>query len=245
MARFPSGRFSGLRNSGIDYSAQAGSPAVAAFFNAVYGWMAAGLGVTAVVAWYVSSRPDLLSQVYHSGMLIFLIIAELALVFIVSRAINALSATAATALFLLYAALNGLTLSIIFLAYAQATIASAFIACAASFGVMSVYGMVTRTDLTRFGPLLFMALVGLVIALVVNAFLHNPAMEYAISCIGVVLFVGLTAYDTQRLKQVAYSTAGDSAMASRLSVSGALMLYLDFLNLFLFILEMMGNRQRR
>jgi FtsH-binding integral membrane protein len=176
-------------------------------------------------------------------MLIVLIIAELALVWTVSAAVNKLSAPVATALFMLYSALNGLTLSVIFLAYTHKTLGSTFLVTAAMFGAMSVYGMVTRRDLTRLGSFLFMALIGLILASVVNLFLASPAMYWIISYAGVLIFVGLTAYDTQRLKLVAEHTANDQAMAARLAVNGALTLYLDFINLFLLMLRILGDRR--
>ena len=146
-------------------------------------------------------------------------------------------------MFLLYAALMGVTMSVIFLRYTNASIAAAFIACAVMFGVMSVYGMVTQRDLTSIGKMLFMGLIGLVVASVVNIFVHSNGMAWIISYAGVAIFVGLTAYDTQRLKAVALSLQDDAAMSARMSVSGALTLYLDFINLFLFLLRFMGKQR--
>jgi uncharacterized protein len=216
---------------------------VAAFFNVVYAWMCAGLALTAVVAWYISTRPDLMTQIFRGPMLIGLIIAELALVWTVSAAVNKLSAPVATALFMLYSALNGLTLSVLFIAYTHKSLGSTFVISAAMFGTMSVFGMVTKRDLTRLGSFLFMALIGLVIASVVNIFLASSTMYWIISYAGVLIFVGLTAYDTQRLKKVAEYTAGDPRMAARLAVNGALTLYLDFINLFLLMLRILGDRR--
>jgi FtsH-binding integral membrane protein len=245
MSMFGPGPFSRDRRPyPLQYEAQPYSPAIASFFNAVYAWMAAGLALTAVVAWWVFSHPEVMRHVFSGGTLALIIIAQLVLVMVLSIAVQRISATAATVLFMLYAALNGLTLSAIFLVYALSSIAGAFIASAAMFGVMSVYGMLTRTDLTGLGKLCFMGLIGIIIASVVNMFLANSALSWIVSYAGVAIFVGLTAYDTQRLRQIAYSTAGDAALAARLSVVGALMLYLDFLNLFLFLLQIMGNRRR-
>jgi FtsH-binding integral membrane protein len=206
--------------------------------------MAAGLAVTALVAWWVASRPDLLRQIFSPGLLIVLIIAQLALVWTVSAAIRRISATTATVLFLIYAALNGLTLSIIFLAYAHAVIFSAFIITAGMFGAMSLWGFITRRDLTGMGGLLFMGLIGLILASVVSLFWHNTVLTVLINYIGVAIFLGLTAYDTQKLKQMAVATQGDAALAARLSITGALSLYLDFLNLFLFMLRILSDRNR-
>ena len=225
----------------------AGYPAerttLVAFFNMVYAWMATGLALTALVAWYVSTQPQILAVVLKPGWLIALFLVEIGLVIAISAAVNKISATAATAMFLLYSALNGLTLSVLFLMYTQASIASTFLVTAGTFGAMSVFGMVTKRDLTGLGSFLFMALIGLVIASVVNIFLRSPMMYWIITYAGVLIFVGLTAYDTQKLKEVAYATAGNAAMAARLSVTGALTLYLDFINLFLLLLRILGDRK--
>jgi FtsH-binding integral membrane protein len=226
-----------------DYAIGAPDRAVVRFFNAVYAWMAVGLAVTATVAWLVATHQAAMKQVYSTAAMIGIVIAELILVFVISAAIRRISAAVATALFVLYAALNGLLLSAIFLVYTHSSIFGAFVACAAMFGVMSVYGMVTKTDLTGMGKILFMALIGLIVASVVNYFMANSMLYWLISYAGVIIFAGLTAYDTQRLKAMAVQTQGDPAMAARLSVSGALMLYLDFINMFLFLLRIMGDRK--
>ncbi len=227
------------------YEAQgASSAAITTFFNAVYAWMAAGLALTAVVAWYISTQPDVMRMFIGGPLMWICLIAELVLVATVAMAVQRLSASAATALFLLYAGLNGLTLSVIFVVYAHAVLASAFIITAGMFGAMSVYGHVTRRDLTGFGSLLFMGLIGVVLASVVSIFWHNTMLNTIINYVGVFVFVGLTAYDTQRLRQIAIATQGNAAAAARMSVNGALMLYLDFINLFLFLLRILGDRQR-
>jgi FtsH-binding integral membrane protein len=243
MARFPSPNTFGPRTYEMQYESRADTVTVARFFNAVYAWMAAGLALTAVVAWYVSTRPDLMMQIFRGPVLIGLIIVELVLVFTVAAAVNKINATVATGLFLLYSALNGLTLSAIFIVYAQATIASAFIITAGTFGAMSVWGFVTKRDLSGMGSILFMALIGLVLASIVNMFWANSMLTMLINYAGVLIFVGLTAYDTQKLKQIAVATAHDAAMSARMSVSGALTLYLDFVNLFLFLLRILGRRE--
>jgi len=241
MSMFPNTN----RQYPMTYEAEgAGSTAITAFFNAVYAWMAAGLALTAVVAWFVSTQPAL-QQVFLGGPVMWIcVIAEFALVITVASAVQRLSASAATALFLLYAALNGLTLSAIFLLYAHAVLAGAFIVSAGMFGAMSVYGHVTHRDLTRFGSLLFMALIGVVLASVVSIFWQNSMLSTIMNYVGVLVFVGLTAYDTQRLRQLAIATQGNAAMAARYSVNGALSLYLDFLNLFLFLVQIMSDRRR-
>jgi FtsH-binding integral membrane protein len=174
-----------------------------------------------------------------------LFVVQLVLVFVISAAINKINANVATGLFLLYAALNGVTLSIIFAVYASATIGGAFLITAGTFAAMSVYGFTTGRDLTRLGSLCFMGLIGIILASVVSMFVHSSMLNVAINYIGVLVFVGLTAYDTQRLKSVATQTQNDAAMAARLSINGALMLYLDFLNLFLMILSLMSGNDRR
>lgn len=231
-------------------TAGTGNPAILRFFNTVYAWMCAGLALTGVTAFLVSQW---VQGVLASGntaalgnagiILIVLFIAEIALVSVISRAIYKINATTATALFLLYAAINGVTLAGIFLVYAKASIASAFIVSAGTFGAMSVFGFVTKRDLTFAGRLLYMALIGLVIASVVSIFWHNTMLQVVINYVGVALFVGLTAYDTQKLKAIAEQTQDSPAMASRLAINGSLVLYLDFINLFLFILRIMGDRR--
>ena len=238
MSQFPS-----YRATDLQYESRADSATVAQFFNAVYAWMAAGLALTAVIAWWVSDQPALMAQIFRGPMLIVLIIVELALVFVISAATQKINATAATILFLLYSAINGLTLSVVFLIYTQASLASTFAVTAGTFAATSVYGYVTKRDLSSLGSILFMGLIGLVIASIVNIFWANSTLYWIITYAGVLIFVGLTAYDTQKLKQIAYQTTHNPALAARLSVNGALMLYLDFINLFLFLLRILGSRR--
>jgi uncharacterized protein len=229
----------------LEYGRTSDASVIARFFNSVYAWMAAGLAVTAGVAWWTSTQPQVMQHVYGIGLMWLLIIVQLGLVWVVSSSIRRIGPTAATVLFMLYAGLNGLTLSIILLVYAKAVIAAAFLITAAMFGAMSVYGFVTRRDLTSLGSYLFMGLIGIIIASVVNIFWHPTWLTALINYLGVFIFVGLTAYDTQRLKYIALQTQNDATLAARLSITGALMLYLDFLNLFLFILSILGNGSRR
>jgi FtsH-binding integral membrane protein len=183
-------------------------------------------------------------QPFNMGLFIGLFVVEIILVGVIASAVNRISAAAATGLFLLYAALNGITLAGIFLVYAPSAIASAFIISAGTFGAMSVYGMLTQRDLTGMGRILFMGLIGVVIASVVSMFWHNSMLQVAINYIGVLVFVGLTAYDTQKLKFIADQTQDNPAMAARMSIVGSLTLYLDFINLFLFILRIMNQGRR-
>jgi FtsH-binding integral membrane protein len=173
-----------------------------------------------------------------------LLIAQIVLVVVISRATQRINTTVATVLFMLYAALVGVTLSGIFMVYTKAALASAFIVTAGTFGAVSVYGFVTKRDLTFMGRLMMMLLVGLILASVVSLFWHNTMLQVVMNYVGVLVFVGLTAYDTQKLKAIAEQTQGDPALASRLAINGSLILYLDFINLFLFILQLMNDRRR-
>ncbi|MDP9172524.1 MAG: Bax inhibitor-1/YccA family protein [Planctomycetota bacterium] len=220
-----------------------GNPAIVSFFNAVYAWMACGLAITGIVAWLVATHVDAMKQVFSGGMIIGIFIAQIVLVMVISSAVHRINATMATVLFLLYSALMGLTLSAIFLVYTLSSIFGAFAACAVMFGAMSVYGMVTKKDLSNLGRIMFMGLIGLIVASIVNIFLHSSMMQWLISYAGVVVFVGLTAYDTQRLKEMAVALQNDAAMSARMSINGALTLYLDFINLFMMLLRILGDRR--
>jgi FtsH-binding integral membrane protein len=211
------------------------------FMTAVYRWMTLGLGVTALVAYSVASSEAAL-QLVLGNRLVFLglVIAEFGLVVGISAAANRLSAASAGGLFLLYSALNGATLSVVLLMYTGSSVALAFVTTAGTFGAMSVYATVTRRDLSSWGSFLMMGLLGVVIASVANIFLHSGMMSYVISCAAVVVFTGLAAYDTQKLR--AYARAGGGAAA--MPVNGALALYLDFVNLFLSLLRLLGSRRR-
>ena len=213
-----------------------------AFIASVYRWMALGLLVTAGVAFLVASTPALLEVVVLNRWVFYgLMIAEFGLVIALSAMLPRLSAAAAGGLFLLYSALNGATLSVILLVYTGNSVALAFGITAGTFAGMSVYGTVTKRDLTNWSSFLMMGLFGVVIASLVNLFLHSTAMQFVISCAAVVVFTGLTAYDTQKLR--AYARAGGSTAAGA-PVGGALSLYLDFINLFLSVLQLVGGRRR-
>jgi FtsH-binding integral membrane protein len=206
----------------------------------VYAWMGLGLLLTAAMSVVTLSSPALLQLVFGNRLVFYaLIFGELGLVIAVSAAINRLSAATATALFLLYAALNGITFSVIFVVYTAESIASTFVVTAATFGAMSVYGYTTKRDLTNWGSFLFMGLIGIVIASLVNIFVESSAAAWVISAIGVIVFTGLTAYDTWKIKAMA--AAG--AQGRKPAILGALTLYLDFINLFLMLLRLFGNRR--
>lgn len=191
MDRYP-------RNDSIVHSASRG---LQAYMAQVYGWMTCGLLLTAFVSWYAARTPAIMELVFANRITFFgLIIVQLGLVFFLSGMVHRLSGAVATGLFMLYSALTGLTMASIFLVYTNSSIASTFFITAGMFGAMSFYGYTTKRDLSRFGSLLFMALIGIVLASLVNFWLKSPALMWAITYIGVVVFVGLTAYDTQKLK---------------------------------------------
>lgn len=216
--------------------------AINAFMRGVYGWMAAGLGLTALVAVMVASSPAVYKIVFNPVVLIILILAELGMVLALSARISRMAPGTATTLFLAYSALNGATLSSVFLVYTATAITSAFAVSAGMFLAMSVYGMVTKRDLTSLGSFLFMGLIGILIASLVNIFLKSSMMGFIIDCVGVLIFTGLTAYDTQRLKDMGEAAPmGDATALRRGSILGALTLYLDFINLFLIMLRFFGG----
>lgn len=206
--------------------------------------MALALVITGVTAYGVATTPSLLIAIVTNKALFWgLIIAELALVFAVSGAINRLSLATATLLFVLYSVVNGATLSVIFLAYSMPAIIQTFFITAGTFGVMALVGYTTKTDLTSLGKLLFMALIGLVIATVVNMFVGSTGFDYILSYVGVLIFVGLTAYDTQKIKQMCMQAPDAGEHMQKLALLGALSLYLDFINLFLYLLRIFGNNK--
>ncbi|WP_448623218.1 Bax inhibitor-1/YccA family protein [Dickeya fangzhongdai] len=211
----------------------------------VYGWMTCGLLLTAFVAWYAANTPAVLQMVFSSKITFFgLVIAQLGLVFVLSGMVHRLSGGAATTLFMLYSALTGLTLSRIFIVYSGESIASTFVITAGMFGAMSLYGYVTKRDLTGMGSMLFMALIGILLATLVNFWLKSEGLQLAITYIGVLVFVGLTAYDTQKLKNIGEELSVDDRDSFRkYSIMGALTLYLDFINLFLMLLRLFGSRR--
>ena len=212
--------------------------------NHVYMWMTVGLGLTAFIAWQTASSQAALQFIFSNTLvLIGLIIAQLGIVIALSAAVHRFSASTATAMFLLYSCLTGVTLSSIFVVYTTGSIANAFLVTAGTFGAMSIYGAVTKRDLSGMGSFLFMGLIGLLIAMVVNIFLQSAMMDFVISGIGVLVFTGLTAYDTQKLRRFGMNAPlGDAAALRRGAILGALTLYLDFINLFLMMLRLLGNR---
>ncbi|MGH6990058.1 MAG: Bax inhibitor-1/YccA family protein [Stellaceae bacterium] len=209
----------------------------------VYNYMAGGLALTGIVAYFAASSGIYAELVQQHRMLFWIVlIAPLALVMLLSFRINKMSLGAAQTTYWGYAALVGLSIAGIFFVYTGASIATTFFICAAMFAAMSLWGYTTKRDLTKMGSFLFMGVIGIVVAMLVNMFLHSAALQFAISAIGVVVFTGLTAWDTQRIKEMYWE--GDGAVvAGKKSIMGALALYLDFLNLFLFMLQFMGVRR--
>ncbi|SDG21493.1 Bax inhibitor-1/YccA family protein [Pelagibacterium luteolum] len=212
----------------------------------VYNYMGIGLAVTGLVAYFFAqwaiSSPAVAQAVYGSPLAWVIMLSPLAFVLVLSFGINKLSFPAAQATFWAFAAVMGLSLSSIFLVYTSASIAKVFFITAAMFGSMSLYGYTTKRDLTGMGSFLFMGLIGIIIAMVVNIFLQSSALEFAISAIGVVIFVGLTAYDTQKIKEAYAENIGREGLG-KLAIMGALTLYLDFINLFMMLLRLFGNRE--
>ena len=213
------------------------------FLLNVYNWMAMGLALTGVIA-YGTANSSFVDVIMSNPMIYFgLFIAQLAVVMGLTFAINKIPSGVAIGAFFLYAALTGLTFSVLFLVYTGGSIASTFFICAGMFAAVSVFGYVTKMDLSKMGTYLFMALIGLIIASVVNIFLKSNTLNWIISYVGVIIFVGLTAYDTQKIKKMSQTTDFDSEQGKKGAVMGALTLYLDFINMFLFMLRILGDRK--
>jgi len=217
------------------------------FLYQVYAWMGVAILLTAFAAFFTAQSPALLRLIFGEGRglplgMIVLVLAEFGLVWYLSARVFDLQFETGLALFALYAVLNGVTLSVIFLAYTASSIASTFFVCSAMFFGMSFYGWTTKADLSKWGNILFMALIGIIIAGLVNWFLKSDILGYVISFVGVIVFTGLTAYDTWKLKQAHDELAGNDVMVRKLGLLGALNLYLDFVNLFLMLLRLFGRR---
>lgn len=216
-----------------------------ALMRKVYVWMTLALVITGITAFGVATSPTLLNAIVTSrGLMWGLIIAEFVLVFAISGAINRLSLSTATMLFIIYSVLNGAMLSSIFVIYTPMVIAKVFFITAGTFGAMAFYGYTTKKDLTSIGKILFMALIGLIIATVVNMFLKSPGFDYILSYVGVAVFIGLTAWDSQKIKQMLQTQYDMSEGAQKIALLGALTLYLDFINLFLYLLRIFGGSNR-
>ncbi len=218
--------------------------AVGSFFAKVFGWMGLGLGITTLVAFAVATSPKAISLVFGSSfVLILLVIAQLALVAGLSWRINKMSVSTALGMFFLYTALSGMTLSSVLLIYTSASLLSAFVVAVGMFAAMAVYGSVTKTDLTPMGTFLSMSLFGLIIALVINMFVRSQTFDLMTAIIGAIIFALFTAFDIQRLKAFAQQSQLHSEEGNRIAVIGALMLYLDFINLLLSLIRIMGKQK--
>lgn len=214
------------------------------FINKVYAWMSLALAITALAAVFVASTPGV-SEIVLGNRIVFyvLLFGELGLVMAISAAINRMSSMTATLLFILYSVVNGLTLSVIFFRYDTSSIGTTFFVTAGTFGVMSIIGYTTKRDLTSIGNLLIMALIGMLIGSFVNFFVQSSAFGYVLTYLGILVFVGLTAYDTQKIKEMGQAGFETSEGMQKGAILGALALYLDFINLFLLLLRLFGNRR--
>lgn len=215
---------------------------VSEVFSKVFGWMFGGLLVTGLTAFYTAHTPWLLERILTNNIYwIGLLIAELVLVITLTGRVHKMSKGAAITSFMLYSVVNGLTLSVIFLAYTLSSIASVFFISAGMFGIMALYGYTTKKDLSKIGSILLMALIGIILAGIVNLFLPSSTLSFAIAVVAVIVFVGLTAYDVQKIKAMAYQVENDDEFMTKFAILGALTLYLDFINLFLELLRIFGK----
>lgn len=216
----------------------------AKLMRSVYLWMVFALVITGLTAAYVANSPAYISALVNNPVLFYgVIIAELAVVFILSGRIHKMSFLTASLMFIFYSLLTGVSLSTIFLAYTESSIATTFLITAGTFGTMSLVGFVTKKDLSKLGGILFMALIGLIIATLVNIFLVSDTLGWIINYVGVLIFVGLTAYDTQKIKQMMREYGTDiNEQTQKMALMGSLSLYLDFINMFLYLLRIFGNR---
>ncbi len=218
------------------------------FMTSVFSWMFLALGITAITAYLFASSPSLIALLYgETGLSMMgwiVMLAPFGLVMLISFRFQKMNLANLSLMFLIYAVLMGMSLSFILLIYTQASVFSTFVVTSGTFGLMALVGYTTNTDLTKFGSILYMALIGIILASIVNFFMHSGTLEYIISIAGVLIFTGLTAYDVQKLKRIGMSTGEYAGQAKeKLAIMGALTLYLDFINLFLFLLRFLGNRK--
>jgi FtsH-binding integral membrane protein len=216
-----------------------------AHMNKVYGLMSTGMFVTGVIAYVVGNNDAMLAAIFGSALKWVVIFAPLAVVFGLSASISRLSENAARSVFFVFSALMGLSISSIFAVYTGLSIANTFFTTAVAFAGLSLYGYTTKRDLSGFGTFLVMGVIGLLVAMIVNMFLGSPAIAFAVSVLGVLIFAGLTAYDTQKIKNdyVVHAQHGEAEWLGKAAIMGALTLYLDFINMFMFLLSFMGNRE--
>lgn len=219
------------------------------FISGVFAWMGIALGISALTAWVFGTDPAYMSYLINvergglSTLGYVVMFAPIGFVLLMGLGFQRLSATALTAVFLVYSVLMGMSLSFIFLAYTMGSIVTVFISSAAMFGMMAVVGYTTSTDLTKLGSILMMALIGIIVASLINMFMKSSQLDYIISFVSVIIFTGLTAYDVQKLKDIGANTESGTEATAKLSILGALTLYLDFINLFLALLRLFGNRR--
>lgn len=221
---------------------------VKTFMTAVFSWMFLALGITAITAYLFASSPSLIALLYtETGLSVLgwvVMLAPFGFVMLMAFRFQKMSKANLSLMFIVYAILMGMSLSFILLVYTAASVFSTFVVTAGTFGLMALVGYTTNTDLTKFGSILFMALIGIILAMVVNFFMHSGTLEYIISIGGVLIFTGLTAYDVQKLKRIGMATGEYVGQSKdKLAIMGALTLYLDFINLFLFLLRFLGNRK--
>lgn len=209
----------------------------------VYNYMAVALLLSGITAWFTASSEALVSAIFGSPLAYVVMLAPLGMVLFLSFRINKMSYSAAQITFWIYSVVMGVSLSSIFLMYTTASIAKVFFITGSVFGAMSLYGYTTKKDLSGMGSILFMGLIGIILASIVNIFLASPALEFAVSIVGVLIFVGLTAYDTQKIKNIYYQVAGQGEVVGKAAIMGALSLYLDFINLLLMLLRFFGDRR--
>ncbi len=237
-------------NNQINYTTQSKAvPIASTFLSGVFMWMGLALSITALVSWLFASNASLMNMLINpetGGMSMLgwiVMLAPLGLVLLMSMGFQKLSASTMVLIFVAYSVLMGMSLSFIFLMYSLPSIAKTFVITAGMFGFMAILGYTTKTDLTKFGRIMMMGLVGIIIASIVNYFTQSATMDYIISFIGVMVFTGLTAYDVQKLKRIGAGIGTDSEIVRKATIFGALTLYLDFINLFLFLLRFFGDRK--
>ena len=208
----------------------------------VYNYMTSGLAISGLVAWGFSQSPALMGAIYGTGLQWIVMLAPLGFIFFLGARLQKMSLSAAQMTFWAFAAVMGMSMSYIFIVYTGVSIVRVFLITCSTFAAMSIYGYTTKRDLTKFGSFLIMGLIGIILASIVNIFMKSSAMHFIISCVGVLVFVGLTAYDTQKIKSTYYAVAG-SNFAGKAAIMGALTLYLDFINLFVMLMQLFGQRR--
>ncbi len=225
------------------FAAAVDASALSTYVQRVYAWMVGGLMATALTAWGVSSSPLLLQAIYGTPLFWVVLLAPVAMVWFLAARVDEMKPSTAAGVFIAYSIVNGMAFSSIFLVYELGSVFQVFFIAAAMYAVAAVFGYTTKRDLSNWGAFLMMGVIGLIIAMAVNWFLQSPAIEWAFSVLGVIIFTGLTAYDMQRIKEQAIVMYAGDGLASKRAIIGALSLYLNFINIFLFLLRLLGNRR--